>query len=106
MNNKCERCGRAGSRITANAKTLGLLQKPNSGVYTCCQIFQWANEQRLAWFEAIQQDGKLVEDIITRREFSESEVVLVPVRVRRAQVPWNETMTISADTTSQRQVAR
>lgn len=89
MNNNCKRCGRMESEITADAKTLGLLQELESGVYTCCQITQWADEQCLAWFEAIQQDGKLVDDITTARGgFSESEFVLVPVRPRRAQVSW------------------
>lgn len=89
MNNNCKRCGHTESQITADAKTLGLLQELESGVYTCCQITQWADEQCLAWFEAIQQDRKLVDDIITvRGGFRESEFVLVPVRYRRAQVPW------------------
>jgi hypothetical protein len=89
MNNECKRCGRRESQITADAKNLGLLQELDSGVYTCCQISQWADEQRLAWFEAIQQDGKLIDDITIPRDLSESQAVLVPVRLRRAQVPWH-----------------
>ncbi|HTU48525.1 MAG TPA: hypothetical protein VMF91_25915 [Bryobacteraceae bacterium] len=88
MNTKCKRCERTESQIAADAKTLGLLQELDSGVYTCCQISQWAHEQWFAWFEAIQQDGKLVDDITLRSEFDESEVVLVPVRVCQSQVPW------------------
>ena len=89
MNNNCKRCVHTESQMTADAKTLGLLQELESGVYTCCQVTQWADEQCSAWFEAIQQDGKLVDDIITARGgLSESEFVLVPVRVRQAQVPW------------------
>jgi hypothetical protein len=88
MNKKCKRCGRTESQITAGARTLGLLQKLDSGVYTCCQISQWADEQSLAWFEAMQQDRELVNGITIPRDFTESEVVLVPVRLRRTQVPW------------------
>ena len=58
MTDKCMNCGRTESQITADAKTLGLLQEFQSGVYTCCQIADWADEQWLAWFEATQQDNK------------------------------------------------
>jgi hypothetical protein len=35
-------------------------------VYTCCQIAKWANEQWLAWFEATQEDSKVVDDVTSR----------------------------------------
>jgi hypothetical protein len=87
MTDKCTKCGRAEPQITADAETLGLLQELQNGVYTCCQISQWADEQWLAWFEATQED----QEVTIRREFSEAELVLVPVRLRRQQVPWYRT---------------
>ena len=78
------------AQITADANTLGLLQESQSGVYNCCQIVEWADEQWLAWFEATEGDSRLV-DIMTGRsqvDEGESEGVLVPVRLRRRQVPW------------------
>jgi hypothetical protein len=65
-----------------------LLQEFQSGVYTRCQIAEWADEQRLAWFEATQEDGKLLDDETIRPEFSDSNMVLVPVRLRRQRAPW------------------
>ena len=88
MTDKCTNCERTESQITADAKTLGLLQEFQSGVYTCCQIAEWAYEQCLAWFEATQEDDKLVDDVTSRPEYEETELVFVPVRLRRRQVPW------------------
>jgi hypothetical protein len=88
MTDKCKNCGRTESQITADAKTLGLLEDLRSGQYTCCQISEWADEQWLAWTEATQQDGNVAGDVIIRPEFCETGGVLVPVRFRFPQVPW------------------
>ena len=90
MTDRCTKCARTESQVGADAKSLGLLQEFQTGVYTCCQIVAWADEQCSAWFEATQEDNKPVDNIIDRREFdsSESEGVLVPVRLRRQQIPW------------------
>jgi hypothetical protein len=90
MTCKCPKCGRTESQITADAKTLGLLQGFQSGVYNCCQIVAWADEQWLAWFEATDGDSRLVDNMTGPSQISEgeSEGVLVPVRLRRQQVPW------------------
>jgi hypothetical protein len=90
MANKCTKCGRTDVQITADAKTLGLLQEFQSGVYTCCQIVAWADEQWLAWFEATKEDSALVDNMTGPSQVDEgdSEGVLVPVRLRRRQVPW------------------
>jgi hypothetical protein len=88
MTNKCAKCGRTESQTTADAKTLGLLQELQCRVYTCCQITEWADEQWLAWVEATQQNTQLIDDASIRPEFNESEVMLVPVRLCRQQVPW------------------
>ena len=91
MAGKCTRCGRTDSQVIADAKTLGLLQEFQSGVYTCCQIAAWADEQWLAWFEATQEDNKLVDDVTSQPEYDETQLVFVPVRFRRQQVPWYRT---------------
>ena len=90
MANKCTKCGRTDFQITADAKTLGLLQEFQSGVYTCCQIVAWADEQWLAWFEATKEDSALVDNMtgLSQVDEGDSEGVLVPVRLRRRQVPW------------------
>jgi hypothetical protein len=88
MTEKCKKCGRVEAQIIADAKTLGLLQELQSGVYTCCQISEWADEQWLAWSQATQEDNKGIDDLTIRPEFGETDAVLVPVRLRRQQVPW------------------
>lgn len=91
MTNKCTKCKRTESQITADAKALGLLQEFQSGTYSCCQIVEWADEQWLAWFEATQEDSTLVDNMTRPSQMDEgdSERVLVPVRLRRQQVPWH-----------------
>ena len=88
MTDKCTNCGRTESQMIADAKTLGLLQEFQCGVYTCCQIAEWADEQWLAWFEATEEDNKLVDDVTSRPDYEETQLVFVPVRLRRQQVPW------------------
>ena len=90
MTDKCTNCGRTGSQIAADARTLGLLQEFQSGVYSCCQIAAWADEQWLAWFDATQEDSRLVDNVTGRAQVDDSdrESVFVPVRLRRQQVPW------------------
>ena len=88
MTDKCRKCGRTEVETTANAKTLGLWQEFQNGMYTCCQIAEWADEQWLAWFEATQEDRERVNDVTIHPELGEDGVMLVPVRLRRQQVPW------------------
>ena len=88
MNAKCMNCGRIESQINADAKTLGLLQELQSGVYTCCQISKWADEQWSAWFEAIEGDSKSIDDVTSSPDCDDCELVLVPLRFRQQQVPW------------------
>ena len=72
------------------ARTLGLQQELEIGIYTCCQISAWADEQWLAWFEATQEDSRLVDNMTGRPQFDDSDIegVLVPIRLRQRQVPW------------------
>jgi hypothetical protein len=88
MSRTCTTCRRSNSQLVSDAKALGLLQEFQCGVYTCCQIAEWADEQWSAWFKATQEDSKDVDQMTRRPEFGEAEPILVPVRLRRAQVPW------------------
>ena len=90
MTRKCPKCGRTESQITADAKTLGLLQEFESGIYSCCQIVEWADEQCWAWCEATEEDRRLVDSMTGRLQVDEddNEGAVVPVRLRRRQVPW------------------
>jgi hypothetical protein len=88
MMNRCGVCGYTKSQSIADARTLGLRQELESGIYTCCQIAEWADEQWLAWLQATQEDSERVNDVTSRPELDDEEAVLVPVRLRRRQVPW------------------
>ena len=88
MNNICSACGYTESQAIADARTLGLEEELQSGLYTCCQIAEWADEQWLAWLEAAEEDGKLAHDVANLLDLDETKASLVPVRLRRPQVPW------------------
>lgn len=85
MTNRCGSCGHTESQTILDAKSLGLQQEFQSGIYTCCQIAEWAAEQALAWLEATRDCPK--PDAVAT-ESDEMEPVLVRVRTRRPQVPW------------------
>jgi hypothetical protein len=67
----CERCGRTESETRGNAKVLAFDGEFQSGIYSCCQLAQWAREQVMAWLEAASDDGR-----------AKAEAEGVPVRVR------------------------
>jgi hypothetical protein len=87
MTKTCIACRRTEDQIIADAKALGLLEELQSGLCTCCQISQWADEQCQAWFEATQLDGGR-DDLTGKAAVIEAETVFVPVRHRPVQVPW------------------
>ena len=82
MNEICRSCGSTEFQIVDDARTLGLLKELQSGIYTCCQIVGWADEQWLAWVEAAEEDGKAVDDVTRPLESAEEETAVVPVRRR------------------------
>jgi hypothetical protein len=86
MSERCEICGRTECEAMADAKTLGLYEELKGGVYTCCQIAAWADEQRLAWSEATREDASRSEGFMDGAEL-QAETALVPGRFRRP-VPW------------------
>lgn len=88
MKNTCTACGRTESEAIADAQSLGLEQDFQNGIYTCCQIAQWADEQSWAWFEATQPDSKCIDDVTGKPVMDETDALFVPVRLRKPQVPW------------------
>jgi hypothetical protein len=60
---------------------LGLCEEVQNGVYTCCQIATWADEQSLAWFEAADEDSKHSNEPNSAN--FQPQTVLLPVRFRR-----------------------
>ncbi len=86
MRNTCRGCGASESQAIANAKALGLELELQSGVYTCCQVANWAREQLSAWREAAKEDCETAHELRERAESKEAEAALVPVRVRRPRV--------------------
>src|ERR1051325_8885411 len=79
----CENCGCTKSQAITNAKSLGLEQEFEKGSYHCCQLMEWADEQRYAWLQAMQDDVQTRSEGIRSQEIENAEAVLVPVRLRR-----------------------
>jgi hypothetical protein len=69
---------------TADARTLGLQRELQNGVYTCCQIAAWADEQWLVWLEAAEEDAKSADAVTHPLECDDTEVV-TPIEVRRTR---------------------
>jgi hypothetical protein len=94
MTNVCRTCGRSESLTIADAKAIGLQQEFERGIYTCCQIAAWAEEQSIAWFEATHEWCIPADEVSASVELNQTEAELVPVRTRRPpqipppQVPW------------------
>jgi hypothetical protein len=88
MTNTCATCVHTESQAIVEAKTIGLQQEFESGIYTCCQIVEWAAEQSQAWFEATR-DCRMPDGHDTKLPDSgESESLLVRIRTKRRTVPW------------------
>jgi hypothetical protein len=84
MHYVCRLCGCTESQAIADARTLGLQKELQNGLYTCCQIAAWADEQWLAWLEAAEEDGKSADDITRPLEYDETEIV-APIFIRRTR---------------------
>jgi hypothetical protein len=55
-----------------------------AGIYTCCQVVQWADEQWLAWEQAAREDGQAPEEVTSALEV-EPDALFVPVQVRKSR---------------------
>jgi hypothetical protein len=103
MSKFCSVCGYTKSQAVADARTLGLQKELESGVNTCCQIAEWADEQRLAWLEAAQEDSKRLDDLVGWNDV-DSDHLLVPVRLRRGPRPVDPSLTRAQRTRAARPV--
>jgi hypothetical protein len=85
--NICRFCGCTESQARTDASALGLNAEFETGVYSCCQVVTWADEQWRAWIEAASEDGKSVDEVTKPLEIHEAEPepMLVPVRKKRQQ---------------------
>jgi hypothetical protein len=84
MQYRCRTCGSTESEAIADARTLGLKRQLQSGLYNCCQITAWADEQWLAWLEAAEEDGKSGDAITQPLECGDTEVV-APIATQRTR---------------------
>ena len=73
----CRNCGCTESQTIADAGTLGLQRELQDGLYTCCQIAAWADEQWLAWLEAAAEDGKPVDEVTLPLERLDTDFVQI-----------------------------
>ena len=88
INGLCRHCGCNQPQAAADARALGFEEEFASGIYTCCQMVQWADEQWLAWLHAAEQDGKVPEEDVTRPlEISAPTREYVHIRSTRPQRP-------------------
>jgi len=83
--NICGFCGCTESQARADAMALGLNDEFEKGLYSCCQLVAWADEQWCAWTEAASEDGKPLDQATKPIEIHEAEPVLVRVRNKRQQ---------------------
>lgn len=58
----CRQCGCTPAQATADALVLGFQDEYRAGIYNCCQVVAWADEQWIAWTEAAVEDGKSEEE--------------------------------------------
>jgi hypothetical protein len=71
---------------------LGLNDEFERGLYSCCQLVAWADEQWLAWTEAASEDGKPLDKVTMPLEIHEAEPEPVLVRVRSERKQGNKSL--------------
>jgi hypothetical protein len=87
MSRICTVCGYSESGVIADARALGLEEGFRSGSYSCCQIARWADEQWLAWLQAIREDAEAASASNSAVDSVDPEAALVYVRKRRQMSP-------------------
>jgi hypothetical protein len=88
--NVCRFCGCTESQARADAMVLGLNDEFERGLYSCCQLVAWADEQWLAWIDAASEDGKPVDKATKPLEINEAEPEPLLVRLRSQCQQGNE----------------
>jgi hypothetical protein len=69
MSNVCQQCKCTPAEAMADALFLGLEKELESGIYRCCEIVAWADEQWRAWTEAANEDCQVIESESERMVF-------------------------------------
>ena len=77
-------------QVRTAARVLGFNDEFERGLYSCCQLIAWADEQWRAWIGAASQDGKLVDRARRPLELNEAESEPILVRVRKQRQQGNE----------------
>jgi hypothetical protein len=75
----CRKCGCSTSQAAADALVLGFQEEFQAGIYSCCQVVAWADEQWMAWTEAAVEDGRSSEEATKPLEIMDCPG-LVPIR--------------------------
>ncbi len=75
----CRKCGCTTPQAAADAFVVGFQNEFEAGVYSCCQVVMWADEQWQAWITAAAEDGKSEEEVTKPLEIMDCPGV-VPIR--------------------------
>jgi hypothetical protein len=70
--NICRKCGCTPAQAKADALVLGLREEFEWGLYDCCELVGWADEQWQAFTEAAIEDCKDVERVTAMLAVSEA----------------------------------
>jgi hypothetical protein len=87
MSRICTVCGYSESRVIGEARALGLEEGFAERLYSCCQIARWADEQWLAWLQAIREEAEAASARNSAVDSVDPEAALVYVRKRRQLSP-------------------
>ena len=71
---------------------LDLNDEFENGLYSCCQLVTWADEQWFAWTEAALEDGRPLDEVTKPLEIHEVEPERVLVRVRSERQQANKSL--------------
>ncbi|MBV8073744.1 MAG: hypothetical protein JO270_27875 [Acidobacteriaceae bacterium] len=66
----------------AEAEALGFQDEFRDGLYSCCEIVQWAEEQWRAWLDAAKEDAQNGREV-KRPGGGDPEELFLRTRVRR-----------------------
>ena len=86
LNGVCRGCGCNEALALADARAVGFQDEFLAGIYTCCQVVQWADEQWVAWQDAAREDGRGPEEVTRPLEVG-PDAAFVPVLVRKPRFP-------------------
>ncbi len=83
MSGVCNSCGCDRAQAVLYARAIDFEAEFLAGLYDCCQVVQWSEEQWLAWREAACEDGKTIDEVMPALGSEEPEKAFVKVQIRR-----------------------